>query len=152
MKATERYGTLAARVALAAIFVVSGFGKLVAPAGAAAYIESKGLPLPMIAAVGAGVLELAGGVMVLVGLRARVAALALAAFLVPATLLFHNPIGLAGAEGHMQLIHALKNLAIIGGLLSVAASGAGPLALDGRSPARGQTADSGVRLVSEISS
>lgn len=145
MRTSERYGSLAARVALAAIFLVSGFGKLAAPAGTAAYIAAKGLPLPTAGALGAGVLELVGGVMVLVGLQARVAALGLAVFLVPATVLFHNPIGLTGMEGQMQLIHALKNFAIIGGLLSVAVSGPGALVLDARSPADGGEGSSRVR-------
>jgi putative oxidoreductase len=132
MRTSERYGTLAARVALAAIFLVSGFGKLAGPAGTAAYIASKGLPLPMLAAIGAGVLELAGGLMLLVGLRTRWAAIALAVFLVPVTALFHNPAGLAGMEAQLQVIQVLKNLAIIGGLLSVASWGAGALSLDAR--------------------
>ncbi|MDW8283246.1 MAG: DoxX family protein, partial [Myxococcales bacterium] len=95
MTTSQRYGSLAARVALATIFVVSGLGKLAGPTGTAAYIASKGLPLPLALAIGAGVLELVAGAMLLVGLRTRIAALALAAFVVLATVFFHNPIGLA---------------------------------------------------------
>ena len=131
MNSTERFGSLASRGALAAIFIISGFGKLAGPAGTAAYIASHGLPLPMLAAIGAGILELAGGVMLLVGLRARVAALVLATFLVPVTAIFHNPAGLTGMDAQMQVIQLLKNLAIAGGLLSIAIWGAGQLSFDG---------------------
>jgi putative oxidoreductase len=63
-------------------------------------------------------------------LAARVA---LAVFLVPVTAIFHNPAGLAGMEAQTQVIQVLKNLAIIGGLLSVASWGAGALSLEVRS-------------------
>lgn len=121
-----------ARVALAAIFLISGVGKLVGPAGAAGYIASKGLPWPMALAVGAGLLEVAGGLSVLVGLKARWGALALVGFLVPATLLFHNPVGLEGFEAQAAMIDALKNVAILGGLLLLAAVGPGPLSVDAK--------------------
>jgi putative oxidoreductase len=149
MRTFERYGSFASRIALAAIFIVSGLGTLAGPTGTAAYIASKGLPLPMVAAIAAGILELVGGLMLLIGLRARTAALALAAFLLPATILFHSPLGLTGMEAQMQLIHVLKNLAIMGGLVSVAVWGAGPLSLDGREP---RAAQRGVTPVSEARS
>ncbi len=128
----ERYGSLVSRAALAIIFILSGFGKLAGPAAAASYIASKGLPAPTLLAVLAGITELAGGLMLLAGFRARVAALGLALFLVPTTILFHSPLGLTGMEANMQLIQVLKNLAIAGGLLSVATWGAGAFSLDAR--------------------
>ena len=79
---------------------------------------------------GAGITELGGGLLLLGGLRARTASLLLAAFLVPVSLLFHNPSGLSGMEAQMQVIQLLKNLAIIGGLLTVATRGARALSLD----------------------
>ncbi len=132
MTSTERYGSLVARGSLAAIFIISGVGKLAGPAGTAAYIASKGLPAPMLLGVLAGVLELGAGALLFAGFRARYAALALALFLVPVTAIFHNPIGLGGMDAHMQVIQLLKNVAIIGGLLVVATRGAGALSLDGR--------------------
>ncbi len=137
MTSMERYGSLAARVALATIFIISGLGKLAGPEGAAAYIASKGLPAPMLLALLAGATELAGGLMLAVGLRTRLAALALALFLVPATVLFHNPFGLTGVEAHMQQIQVLKNLAIAGGLVALATWGAGAISLDSRLKRRG---------------
>jgi putative oxidoreductase len=132
MNAWQRYGSFAARLALAAIFIHSGFGKLASPEGAAGYIASKGLPAPLLLAVGAGVVELLGGLALVAGLRTRWAAVALALFLVPTTFFFHNPSGLEGAAAQMQAIQIYKNLAIAGGLLMLASWGAGPLSLDAR--------------------
>lgn len=130
--------TLAGRVLLAVIFAVSGMMKLAAPTATATYIASHGLPVPLAAGLLAGLLELAGGVLLAVGFQTRWAALVLAAFLVPVTAIFHNPLGLSGAEAQLQIAQVLKNLAIMGGLLFVAGTGPGPFSLEARagSPAR----------------
>lgn len=132
MNTSERLGSLVARVALAAIFIHAGWGKLTGLEGTAAFIGSKGLPAPLALAALAGLTELAGGLLLVLGWRTRPAALALALFLVPATILFHNPAGLAGAEAQMQQIQVYKNVAIIGGLVAIATWGAGALSLDAR--------------------
>lgn len=126
----EKYGSLVARLAVAAIFVHGGWGKLGGLEGTAAYIASKGLPAPELGALFAALLELGGGLAIALGLGTRWAALALAIFLVPATAFFHNPVGLDGAAAQMQWIHVYKNLAIAGGLLAFTAFGPGPLALE----------------------
>jgi len=128
----EKYASLVARLAVAAIFVHGGWGKLGELDGTAAYIASKGLPAAELGALLAALLELVGGLAIAFGIGTRWAALALALFLVPATWLFHNPIGLEGAAAQMQMIQVYKNLAIAGGLLAFTAFGAGPLALDAR--------------------
>lgn len=130
MNTLDRFGLLIARFALAPIFLMTGFDKLVDPASAAQFIASKGLPFSTALALAAGLAELVGGASVLLGWRARWGALALVAFLVPVTLLFHNPIGLEGVAAERQLIDLLKNMAIVGGLLTIAAHGAGPSSLD----------------------
>lgn len=137
-KTLEQYGPLGARVLLALIFVMSGFSKLGDPTATAGYIASKGLPAGMFLAVAVGALEIAGGVSVLLGLWARVGALALAVFLVPATIIFHNPAGLTGMQAQMEMIQVMKNLAIMGGLLAVAAFGSGAYSLDAKWAARRQ--------------
>jgi putative oxidoreductase len=71
MSSAERYGSLAARAALATIFILSGFGKLSGLEGAAALIGSKGMSAPMVFAVLAGVTELTGGLMLVVGLSRK---------------------------------------------------------------------------------
>lgn len=135
-RSLDQYGPLAGRSALALIFIVSGLGKLTDPATTGAYIASKGLPLATVLAVLAGAIEVAGGLSVVLGARARWGALALAAFLVPVTIIFHNPAGLVGMAAQMEMIQVFKNLAILGGLLTVASLGAGPVSVDSRLAAR----------------
>ena len=115
--AARSYGYLAARVMLAAIFVVTGWDKLANTQDAVADIAEAGLPAPFLLAVVAGVLELACGVLLAVGWRAAWAAVGLLLFLLPVTLLLENPLASPGDFG--ALIDFLKNLAIMGGLLMV---------------------------------
>ena len=81
----------------------------------------------------AAVLELAGGLSLLLGFRARLGALALVLFLVPTTLIFHNFWAYQGPEAQNQMIHFMKNLALMGGLLVVVGLGAGPCSFDASS-------------------
>ncbi|MCY4648247.1 MAG: DoxX family protein [Gammaproteobacteria bacterium] len=113
----DRIGYVAARVALAAIFLFTGFNKLVDIEGAAADIVEVGLPFPALLAVIAGLVELACGVLLALGKRTLLAGLGLMLFLLTVTLLMENPLR-AGADVGV-LIDFLKNLAIVGGLLMV---------------------------------
>ncbi len=123
---------LVGRVLLALMFVTSGFSKLTGLQGTAGYIASVGLPAPMLLAVAAGVVELVAGVLVIVGWQARWAALALAAFTLVASVLFHNYWALPADKAFMQQLLFMKNLSAAGGLLVLFAFGAGPLSLDAR--------------------
>ncbi len=105
----------AARTALAAIFLWSGFGKLTGLEATAAYIEASGLPFPLLAAVGAACLELGAGAMLAIGFCTFYAAGLLAVFSVGTAVIFHNTF-----SDENQLIHFLKNIAIAGGLAHVA--------------------------------
>jgi putative oxidoreductase len=116
------------RVLLAAIFILSGFGKLMAPAATIAYIQAMGLPLAGAGLAAAIVVELGGGLLLALGYQTRIAALVLAAFSVVAGLIFHSAVG-----DQNQMIHLLKNFAMAGGLLQVVAFGAGAYSLDARS-------------------
>lgn len=115
---------LAARLLMAAIFIVAGFGKIGAGyAGTAGYMESVGLPgalLPLVI-----LLEIGGGLALVLGFQARLAALALAVFSVVSAIIFH------GSADQMQQIMFMKNLALAGGLLAFTVFGAGRLSLDG---------------------
>ena len=115
-----RWIHLAGRGLVALVFLSAGIGKLMALHGTAAYIRSKGLPAAPFLAVAAAVLEITAGAFVATGLRARAAAMILAAFLVVVTAIFHNPWGLPAAEAQAQAQQVFKNLAILGGLLLVA--------------------------------
>jgi putative oxidoreductase len=119
-----------ARFLLAAIFVASGFGKIADPSGTQGYMASVGMPVTGLFLVGAILIEVLGGLALVVGYRARIAALALIVFLVPATILFHAFWAAPPEAAQMQMINFMKNLALMGGLLFVAASGAGAFSLD----------------------
>ncbi|MDM5178822.1 DoxX family protein [Massilia sp. DJPM01] len=115
------------RVLLAAIFIFSGIGKIMAPAATIGYIEAMGLPLASVGLVVAIAVELVGGLMLALGIKTRLVALGLALFSIVTGLVFHHAIG-----DQNQLIHLLKNLAMAGGLLQVVAFGAGAYSLESK--------------------
>jgi putative oxidoreductase len=125
-----------ARVLLAALFLISGVQKLFVPTLIQGYIAAAGLPFPSVVYAITVVIEIGAGALLLVGFRTRPVAWILAVFTVAAALIFHRALG-----DPNQFVHFAKNLAIAGGLLQVAAAGAGALSLDGytlegrRSPA-----------------
>ena len=126
----QHAAALAERILLALIFIVSGWGKITGFAATAGYIASKGMPWPGGMAAGAIAVEFLGGLALMAGFKTRWAALALFLFLIPTTLIFHNPAGLTGQEAQGQMINLLKNLAIMGGMLMVFAFGAGRYGID----------------------
>jgi len=121
------------RIVLVIIFIFSGLGKLFDISGTAAYIASKGLPFPQLLAVGAGIGETVCALAIAVGWQTRLAAVGLIVFTAVAAFFFHDFWNLpAGAERANQMIHAMKNLSMIGGLIVLAVAGAGRLSVDGR--------------------
>jgi putative oxidoreductase len=125
----QNYGPLVARVLLGMIFVWAGFGKVTGFAATAGYIASKGLPLPELLAVAAIVLELGGGVLLILGWHARWAAMGLAFVCLFTAVFFHNFWDVPADQVRNQTIHFLKNCAILGGMLLVIVQGAGRLSL-----------------------
>ncbi len=123
---------LIGRILLALMFVPAGFSKFAGLSGTAGYIASKGLPFPMLLAIGAGVLEVVAGLAIIVGWRTRIAALALALFTLLAALIFHAYWSLPADQQMMQQLLFMKNVSVTGGLLLLAAFGAGALSLDAR--------------------
>jgi putative oxidoreductase len=130
MNALHRYGPLAGRILIALIFVLSGFSKITGFDGTVGYIASKGLPLPQLAAIGAIIVELGGGILLVLGWKARWAAAAMSLFTALAALLFHNFWAVPPEQAQNQMIHFMKNISMIGGLLYVVVHGSGPLSLD----------------------
>jgi putative oxidoreductase len=131
---TRDAAALIARVLIAVIFIKSGFDKIGGLDNTVSAIAGKGVPLPQVAAVITIVIELGGGLMLLIGWRARSAALVLFLWLIPTTLLFHNFWAAAPEAYRNQQTQFLKNLAIMGGMLMVCAFGPGRLSADkGRS-------------------
>ncbi|MCB1899399.1 DoxX family protein [Cognatazoarcus halotolerans] len=124
--------SLLGRVLIAVLFLPAGFGKLTGFAGTVGYISSVGLPLPTLAAVLAIVVEIGGGLAVLTGFGTRIAALALALFTLTASFFFHNYWGAPADQQFMQQLLFFKNIAVAGGLFTLAAWGAGAWSLDAR--------------------
>lgn len=115
------------RVLLSILFITAGFGKLTAIGGTAAWFGSLGFPAPTVVAILVGLLELVGGLAILVGFKTRIAAIALAVFTIAATLVAHTNLA-----DQIQQLMFLKNLSVTGGLLILAAFGAGTLSVDAR--------------------
>ncbi|MFZ6730961.1 DoxX family protein [Undibacterium sp. Ji42W] len=126
------FGSFIARVLIALIFVASGAGKIAGFAPTVTYIASKGLPFPELAAIAAIVVELGGGLMLIVGWRARWAAAAMILFTLAAAVIFHNFWGVPADAAQNQMIHFMKNISMAGGLLYVLIHGSGGWSLDGR--------------------
>lgn len=120
------------RVLLAIIFVMSGLEKVMDLGATAAAIGGKDLPMPQVLAVAAAAVELGGGLLIIVGWQTRLASLALAIFCAVAAYFFHDfwhyP---PGVEHTDNMIHFMKNVSMIGGLLALCAVGAGRYSLDG---------------------
>jgi putative oxidoreductase len=121
---------LVARMCMAWLFVPSGWGKLVGFAGVSGFIAAKSVPLPTLAAAVAVAVELGMGLLLLVGWKTRWAALAIALFVVVVTPIFHAYWDASAAQLCMQKLNFDKNVAIVGGLLAIAAIGGRRFSLD----------------------
>ena len=124
------FAALVARVLLAVIFIYSGFGKITGFAGTAGAIAGKGLPMSELLTACTIAVELGGGLLLVIGWKARWAALAIFLFLIPTTLLFHNFWASPPEQLVAQRTNFLKNVAIMGGMLMVWAFGPGRYALE----------------------
>ena len=122
------------RILVAAIFILSGLGKIGAPAATQGYIAAMGLPAPLLAYIGAVAIELGGGLLLLAGYRTRLVAAALALFSIVTAFIFHHALA-----DQNQMIHFLKNFAMAGGLLQFVAYGAGRISVDSRIATRGSS-------------
>lgn len=118
---------LIGRILIAAIFLLSGFAKLTAPAATIAYIQTAGLPAPSLAYGIALLAELGGGILLVIGYRTRLVAAGLALFALATALGFHHDFA-----DQNQFIHFFKNVAMAGGLLQIVAFGGGRLRVDAR--------------------
>jgi putative oxidoreductase len=125
MDSVRSAGALLGRIMLAYIFVTGGIEKISGPAKTMQYMASGGLPHSLVPAlfVLSVVVELLGGVMLIAGWRAELASLVMFLWMIPVTMVFHVSTG--------QTIEWEKNLAIMGGLLMVAALGPGGFSLGG---------------------
>jgi putative oxidoreductase len=120
------------RILIALMFILAGYGKLTNIAGTAGYIASAGLPMASVLAVVVGLLELVGGIAIVIGFQTRWAALALGLFTLAASVLFHKFWAVAADQAFVQQLMFMKNLSVAGGLFFVAAMSAGPASVDAR--------------------
>ena len=125
--------SLVGRLLMAVLFLPTGINKIAGFASTVGYIASKGAPVPEVAAIIAIIVEVGGGLALILGFKARWAALALAAFTLVATVMFHNYWAMPAEQQMMQQLMFMKNVAVIGGLLTLAAWGAGAWSVDGKS-------------------
>jgi putative oxidoreductase len=132
MGGMQSLGLLVGRILLSVMFVTSGYGKVAKFADTAAALASKGAPLPEVATALAILVELGGGILLVLGLKTRWAALALVVFTAAATYLFHAFWAVPAEQQYMQSLMFQKNLAAIGGLLVLAIAGPGRFSLDRR--------------------
>ena len=123
--------SLIGRALLALLFIPAGFAKIAGFAGTVGYIASKGVPFPELAAAAAVGVELGLGILLLVGWQARWAALGLAFFTVAVTFIFHNFWAVPADQLMQQQQAFFKNIAVVGGLLTMAAWGPGAWSFDG---------------------
>lgn len=123
---------LVGRLLLGALFVPAGIGKLTGFAGTVGYISSVGLPMPQVGAALAIAVEIVGGVALIAGYGTRVAAIVLAVFTVVASFFFHAYWALPADQQLIPQLLFFKNIAVVGGLLTLAAWGAGAWSLDAR--------------------
>jgi len=127
MEKASTYAAPLARLFLAILFLMAGFGKLMNPAGTIGYISSAGLPFPELGYVIALAAELGGGLLILVGYQVRLIAPLMAVFTIATAVFFHN-----NFADQTQQIMFMKNIAIAGGFLALMANGAGALSIDNR--------------------
>jgi putative oxidoreductase len=130
MDTVRKFGPLVGRILLALIFIISGFGKIMGFDATLGYIRSAGLPFAQLSAIAAIVVELGGGILLVVGWKARWAAAALFLFVLVAALYFHAFWASPPDQVMMQQIQFLKNLGIMGGMLYIVAYGSGPYSVD----------------------
>jgi putative oxidoreductase len=121
----QRYVPVVARTLLTLLFLQSGIGKLLDFEGTRQVMAGAGIPLASITLVFTIAFLIIGSLLVIFGFKARIGSILLLAFLIPATIVFHNPIANPG-----ELNSFVRNLSLMGGLLMVLAYGAGALSVD----------------------
>jgi putative oxidoreductase len=125
MENSNRYLPLLGRVLIGVPFILSGLSKLAAHDATTGYISSAGLPLAQLECLIAIVVELGGGTLLAIGYRARLVSLIVALFALATAIFFHR-----NFADQNQMIHFLKNIMLVGGLLQIVYFGAGPMSID----------------------
>jgi putative oxidoreductase len=133
----NRYLHPISRLLISAIFILSGVNKIIGFSGTSDFLAKLGWPAPALWVTLAVIFELAGGLALLFGFKARLASCALIIFLLAATIFVHGRLysdATEPGEKQNQMVNILKNVAILGGLLKFYTDGAGYYAVE-RDPA-----------------
>ena len=118
------YVALAARICLCLIFFKAGVSHIIGFGETVEMMTNKGLPLANILLAGTVIFQLLGAISLLLGYKVKIGSILLIVFLIPASLVFHNPIA-----DPSQINDFLKNIGLIGGLLMIIYSGPGSLSM-----------------------
>jgi putative oxidoreductase len=124
--------SLIGRLLFVLLFLPAGVGKITGFAGTVGYINSVGLPAPELATVVALLVEILGSLCLLAGFQTRIASILLAVFTLVASFFFHNFGAAPADQAFVAQLLFFKNMAVVGGLLILAAQGAGSWSLDAR--------------------
>ena len=123
---------LVSRILLSLVFLIAGYRKLMGVAASAGYFAKLGFPMPEVMVWVAIAIELGGAILLIIGWKTRWVAWLLALFTLIAAFAAHRFWEVDAAQYANQLNHFLKNLAIVGGFMFVAAVGPGAFSVDGR--------------------
>jgi len=132
MKKYENVLNLVGRIAIAALFLPAGINKLLGMEGAAGYFTSLGLPAVAVLIWVVIAIEILGGLALILGYHTRLVALGLAIFTVLASIVGHAFWAAPVDAAFIAQLLFFKNMAVTGGLLVLASSGAGSISIDGR--------------------
>jgi putative oxidoreductase len=122
---------LAARLLIAQLFLIFGFDKLIHYSATVGYMAQTGAPLPPLSATIAVVAEFGGAILLILGAFTRPLAVLLAIYTLGAAIIGHHFWTMTGLERYLNEINFFKNVSIIGGLVLLAAYGAGRFSVDG---------------------
>lgn len=130
MNSSNNVVSLAGRILMSAIFIFSGIGKIAAFSGMVGYAASAHVPMPSVAIAVAIVIEVLGGLAILAGFQTKLASWIIFLYLIPTSFLFHSFWTMDGMVRMDNQAHFFKNVAIMGGLLILAANGPGGASID----------------------
>lgn len=131
MKTYQNTLNLLGRLLIVALFLPAGLSKVTGFEGTVGYFTSLGMFLPTLAVIIAIIAEVAGSLALLVGFKTRIVAILLAVFTLAATIIGHAYWAAPADAAFIQQLLFFKNIAVIGGLMVLASSGAGKFSIDG---------------------
>lgn len=136
MKTYQSALNLFGRILIVALFLPAGLSKLTGFEGTLGYFSSLGIPAPTLALVATIVIEIVGGIALLVGFKTRLVAIIMALFTLAAAVTGHAFWAAPADAAFIAQLLFFKNIAVMGGLLVLASAGAGSFSFDGRKEAK----------------